>query len=1105
MSDQRKASRDEVLAACVTAAENDSFEIVERACAEHPALAADIRRAVAAVEALRSLVPHDATRRSGAQVGITGKYDVIREIGRGGSGIVYEVRDKSLGRRVALKTPTPEVALSPESLERFRREARALALVQHENIPAILEIGESPGGMPYLTMELIEGASLEMLLARLAPGSPARLETRDLASIPSTLGADGLDRARSYASMIVRLAATVADALAAAHRAGIVHRDVKPANILVDASGKPYLVDFGIARLSDAATVTRPDNAPGTPAYMSPEQVTGRRVDVGPKIDIYGLGATLYHCLALRPPFDGESTAQVFDQIRRVDPTPLRRLNPSVPRDLEAVVAKAMEKDIARRYGSARDLKEDLDALLALRPVKARVPGVFTRSVKWVKRNQMGAAAVAVLALAATVLASRAFSAVTWLREGDRAISRYLDKESTYLTLDEGYAAASAKLGAYLDETERGRIAKLERERDDARSQANEALVRAQEAYREAARLAAWMGPIGAQAEAGLERTSVYRRGVGPGRGEVTIVSDPEGATAHLFRYENYERFRDEAIPRLVPVPVSPSGTTVDVKVAGVLPGDPCVVITAVEPGSPADRMGIRVTDLVHRIQGAEAARSLFVAEIIPGSSADEQRIPPYSVIRSVDDLPMRSIMAWESVPARGPSGSWNPLHRCRIVAPDGTEFSIDADVPKPAEFSGLPGSITPTRAFVRAFGNDSFRSAWTTLEAAIGVEVADGPGLLARCLAAPLGVVASRAGNPVELTFDAGEELGITAEVTAYPLYLTALNELNREHRRGLALPAGSYLLFLTAPGRESLRLPFKLGDKDTLVLQPTLIAAGSTPPGFVYVHGGSFIYQGDPDVAYPEARQVVAEEEFFVGRNELTMDEWLDYLNQPETLEWLRDRGGVDLVRWLSNLWSPTALRSMLRPHHRLVPRRISGAWARLDERTLKWCLPGDAVSGDSPVAGITRDDAEMYVAWRNERARRRREPWVFSLPTLTQWEKAARGVDGRIYVWGDRFDFALTHSLVALWRGSGEALILEPGGRLPTDESPFGVRDLAGGVAEWNLGQVWEYPSWHPLRGGSWMCSTAVYFRAASKSLGSSDLPDRGLRLVARRRNN
>ncbi len=371
---------DDILDRLIEALEAGDIGAVEGACKEHPAHASAIREASRAARALRDLAVPE--RRLPTRVPVeVGPYRVERELGRGGSGVVVLAQDSRLGRPVAVKLLRSDA--SPQARERFRREAQALARLRHPNVAAVHDTGETQEGVPWLAMDFVDGESLDTVLRRLAGRDPARLSGQDLVAAEVWRGA-------SWVMAVVRLVADVGHGLAAAHAEGIVHRDVKPANILVERGGRPYLADFGLALWSAAAAVTRTGTAPGTPLTMAPEQVNRDRGAVSPATDVWALGATLYHALTLRSPFAGEDTTveQLYQRILHDDPLAPRRLNQAIPRDLEVIVLKALEKDPRRRYATAAEMVADLQALLELRPIAARPPALGSRLAKWTRRTR---------------------------------------------------------------------------------------------------------------------------------------------------------------------------------------------------------------------------------------------------------------------------------------------------------------------------------------------------------------------------------------------------------------------------------------------------------------------------------------------------------------------------------------------------------------------------------------------------------------------------------------------------------------------------------------------------------------------------------------------
>ncbi len=325
---------------------------------------------------------------------LLGRYRLGRVIGNGGMGNVYEAYDKTLGRTVAVKMLRVDT-FSPEALDRFEREARAQASLNHPNIVSLYEFGHHQG-IPFLVMEYVAGGPLSKVL-RERP-------------LPSRTSA--------------RLMVPIARAVAHAHQKGLLHRDLKPSNILiastrgldegethrsdrmtVNESDIPKVADFGLARiLNDDSRTTRSDTLVGTVAYLAPERVSNTPCIAGPESDIYAVGVMLYECLTGRPPFQGEDTAKTLAMIRDLEPVPPSDLKPDIPRDLETICLKCLEKEPRHRYETADELADDLQRFLDDLPIRARPLGYFAKSLRWCLRNKGSATAIGVAIVSMAIL-----------------------------------------------------------------------------------------------------------------------------------------------------------------------------------------------------------------------------------------------------------------------------------------------------------------------------------------------------------------------------------------------------------------------------------------------------------------------------------------------------------------------------------------------------------------------------------------------------------------------------------------------------------------------------------------------------------------------------
>jgi WD40 repeat protein len=312
-----------------------------------------------------------------------GDYELVGVLGRGGMGAVYRARQRSLNRLVALKMIRAGEPAGPADVRRFRTEAEVVAQLEHPNIVPVYEVGEREG-LLYLSMRLVEGGTLS----------------------------DRLDQFTADLRAAARLVATVARAIHFVHQHGVLHRDLKPGNILVDSDGQPLVTDFGLAkRVEGDSSLTQSGAIVGTPSYVAPEQACGAKGGATIAADVWGLGAVLYTCLTGRPPFRGETVLETLEQVKTRDPELPRRLNPRVDRDLETICLKCLHKEPARRYSSAEALAEDLERWLRWEPIQARPPGLLQHVSRWAGRHQaVVAAAVITLVLAVVTLATS-----TWL------------------------------------------------------------------------------------------------------------------------------------------------------------------------------------------------------------------------------------------------------------------------------------------------------------------------------------------------------------------------------------------------------------------------------------------------------------------------------------------------------------------------------------------------------------------------------------------------------------------------------------------------------------------------------------------------------------------
>ncbi len=346
-------------------------EYLRVACKGHRARRKNIEELLAAAEEAEAFFKNPAPmfgdtqsdtvilQKPGAVMRYFGDYEVEEEIGRGGMGVIYRARQTSLDRRVAIKMILSGNLADTTEVKRFRTEAEAAANLKHPNIVAIHEVGVHEG-QHYYSMDLVEGGNLEERIRQepLAPGDAAKCLK------------------------------AVAEAVAYANENGILHRDLKPQNILLDGVGKPHITDFGLAKKLESGTqLTLSGSVMGSPGFMAPEQAEGDRDKIDVRTDVYGLGSLLYAMLTGRAPIQGDNVADTIRRVTEEEPVPPRRLNPKVAQDLETVCLKCLAKNPAERYATAAEVAEDLERFLNYEPVKARPVGAVRKTWTWWQKN----------------------------------------------------------------------------------------------------------------------------------------------------------------------------------------------------------------------------------------------------------------------------------------------------------------------------------------------------------------------------------------------------------------------------------------------------------------------------------------------------------------------------------------------------------------------------------------------------------------------------------------------------------------------------------------------------------------------------------------------
>ncbi len=1006
-----------------------------------------------------------------------GEFEIVRELGAGGMGIVYLARQTSLGRQVALKVIKPIFSQSPQSRARFQREASAVARLAHPNIVAVHTAGEENGTL-YLAMDYVEGRGLDELI-NAAADRGERIPINDS----------------------VRYAAQIARALEAAHKAGIVHRDVKPSNVRVTAHARAMLLDFGLARDRESIRLTMSGELQGSPYYMPPELLRGKNVEPDGRCDVYGLGVTLYESLTGRVPFEGDTLERVLHQILSDPPPPPRISNAALSKDLETVVLKALEKDPERRYQTAGEFADDLEALLAFRPIRAKPPGFVTRSIAAARRRPwvvVPAITFALVALgfaglrirdaavehrrleafvttaekaiedhdfdaAAEAIASaqaiehdapnvlllrprldtarREADAKNLFDEAAKNAKAHADSLAKWTKLKQDLAPlAAARDVRYLtaeqsQRLDRGEIdlSKLEHELDALEATATAAINRAIALSPQRSDLSPLLADLfftryASLIDAGESKGAItYREKVEQydqgkrlttdlrGAGSLALTAAQEGAEVHVFRFVDQSTLGETGERRLVPKPIK------DLKPPK--PFGAWVLAVATDSG------GLRAGDLIVSIAGNAIRNTVLVDK----GAGEVSRLDRLAAIDGRGIRDTIDVVFAEELTASSPDG----MHVY--------------------DFEHREGATAPKKLQVKAKNL-----------ATLGIEVTS-PAVLARAGGVEAEVWSD--GTVRKMTLPEG----VRATVTGTPLYACAATLCGTTPLAALPLDPGSYLALVRKDGFDDERIPFVVARKQRVELSASLRARGSAPEGFRFVPKANFT-TGPDWRTDPPTRRAVDVEPFFMMEHEVTFAEYLEFLNDPAV------RGRI----------ASGDLDSSVVPR---IPGDPRGGTLVAKNDDGSFSITSRALS--LPVHGISFRDAQHYVDWRNARATASGSSLRFDLPRSSEWEFAARGADDRPLVCGDHF--------VANWLSSGLArprAQIEPVMTFPVDESPFGIYDLAGSMNEWCRPDTGASDD-AVVRGGAWDTSRPEAFRADYFSIlpSASRSATIGFRLIAR----
>ncbi len=855
-------------------------------------------------------------------------FQVIREIGRGGMSVVYLAEELRTGRKVALKLLPLGDAGDERSRERFLREMRATAMLEHPNVIRVYTTGEW-GGQPYYVMEYIDGASVEQFMSfaagrqkesQLTEGQRESIENVNEA--PTRIvqpedkeAAEGEEEeeeeeagkekdrrklratGKRYFQTVARIIRDAAYGVDYAHRRGIVHRDIKPSNLLLTRSGEVRVADFGVALHEGEIRLTQPGGMVGTLQYMSPEQLLAKSIRIDARTDVYSLGATLYELLTLRPPFEGRTREQLVTAISFDDPKDPRKRNPQIPRALATVALKAMEKDPKRRYPSARAMAEDLDRFLNGEPIWAAPPSLWERCVKLVKRHKVISTAVAAGLLAAAVAGTlvwrsmerrRAARVKEFVHRAEDAERRgrpdlALDCYRSALALDQGNILLAAAV-----------------DRIEADVRARQAAERLRERRRKAQELTNRARPLVERYPKLCEKSDKLK--------------------------EDIEQIRRD-INRIRPI--RSKGSLEDL-----------------------ERQRIESEDALRAALRDEAYTLSLAEELLHGALALDAEYPAARA-----ELAKLYYFALLTAERRGME---DEARRRRQLA----SLYDDGALAEPLKGDGvLMVDTEPQGARVMLF---QYCEQGRVLDAQ-----------------------RVRALGATPLTID--------------------------------PMPMGDYLLVIEKSGFRPVKCPVLLRRQGRVELRIPLYTDAQIGRNLVYVPPGPCIVGGDPKAEWPLPKATVFVKGFFIGRTEVTCGEYLKFLN------WLAKEDAEEAARRAPRRGNGRSRR---------IPwwkQRIAGGYALPEE-----------LGPDYPVCGVSYEDALAYCRWLSQRTGRR-----FRLPTVVEWEKAARGADGRFFPWGNYYGLGFANLRPSWRRVRDEWLVACRSFEM--DQSPFGVFDMVGNVGE------------------------------------------------------
>ena len=879
------------------------------------------------------------------------KYIFDKELGRGGMGAVFSTVDQDVRRKVAMKVMLPSTATSPAHIKRFLEEAQITGQLEHPNIVPVHEVGINEESNIYFTMKMVHGENLDDVLDKVAKAKA--------------------DYQQQYSlGVLLQIYMKVCDAIGYAHAKGVLHRDLKPENLMVGGFGEVLVMDWGLAKVlgrddintgagkADQASAyhTMEGQVMGTPAYMSPEQALGKISELDERSDIFSLGGILYKILTGQAPYRGKNAREALEKARKrqLQSPDLRAPERKIPAELVAICMKSMAREQDERYGSAEELKDDIQRYLDGRSVSAKRDNLLVMARKWVIRNKVAAIGIA--------------AAIVCLIIGSMGAAIYQQKQQQATIAQLLLQGDQFKTDGKFEQAEETFFSVLGLDMANTAARRGIAEVSGKPLALKNKRLAG-------EKIKEVEKTAAVVPELDKKISDMT--GKVEKARAELKGYEGYDRkktFWDEERGLL-------SATVDRLKTEGRVISSYTQILSL--DGENKEARAALAKIYYEKFRNAETLRD-------SGDMAYYREL-----LLAFDDGAYKALLDKEGGLTLGTSPAADGFYIFRFV--EGPDRRL-----VPAPFSAQAYSSA------KAAGDEVLR----------GI---DPQFKLEATASAPLGKLL------------AGRDFNRVAQI------------------ENMRMPAGSYVIVVQKPGSIETRIPVVIerGEEKKLDIVK-LFKEDEVPKGFVYVPRGEFISGGDAGAIGSPPRSVKKTPGFFIAKNETTVGEYLKFLNYMEAQR-------------------PGSMESY-------IPRKApdSGYYWRKVGSQYQPSFPLDW-----PVLGIAQVDARQYCKWLSKAYDDR---WEFRLPEEWEWEKAARGVDGRAFPWGNYFDFSfcsMARSTEVRREGPDKV------GAFYLDASVYGAEDMAGNLSEWTASFFGSDRGNSVYKGSSWSRIEDKEARCASRN--------------------